>query len=158
MYYAHGGDSFNFSCQGEGNAVLLKSAVIFPFFPDDLTSQTMVQTMQHRNLIAGRIRDSKRLCSGQALLCRSLGLKVPDWDQQQLIAERLELLDTGYRPEQVLQTTRLGIPAGRDEQLPYRFIDAGFANYCTRNPLRVRKSPPVVRILSTSDSTACPHA
>ena len=44
MYYAHGGDSFNFSCQGEGNAVLLKSAVIFPFFPDDLTSQTMVQT------------------------------------------------------------------------------------------------------------------
>lgn len=158
MYYAHGGDSFNFSCQGEGNAVLLKSAVIFPFFPDGPTSQAMVQTMQHRNRIAGRIRDSKRLCSGQTLLCRSLGLKVPDWDQQQLIAERLELLDTGYRPEQVLQTTRLGIPAGRDEQLPYRFIDAGFANYCTRNPLRVRKSPPVVRILSTSDSTACPHA
>ena len=158
MYYAHGGDSFNFSCQGEGNAVLLKSAVIFPFFPDDLTSQTMVQTMQHRNRIAGRIRDSKRLCSGQTLLCRSLGLTVPDWDQQQLIADRLELLDTGYRPEQVLQTTRLGIPAGRDEQLPYRFIDAGFANYCTRNPLRVRKSPPVVRILSTSDSIACPHA
>jgi len=118
----------------------------------------MVQTMQHHNRIAGRIRDSKRLCSGQTLLCRSLGLKVPDWDQQQLIADRLELLDTGYRPEQVLQTTRLGIPAGRDEQLPYRFIDAGFANYCTRNPLRVRKSPPVVRILSTSDSTACPHA
>ena len=118
----------------------------------------MDKTIQHQNLIPGPIRHTKRLCSGQTLLCRSLGLKVPDWDQQQLIADRLELLDTGYRPEQVLQTTRLGIPAGRDEQLPYRFIDAGFANYCTRNPLRVRKSPPVVRILSTSDSIACSHA
>ena len=25
MYYARGGDSLNFSCQGEGNAVLIKS-------------------------------------------------------------------------------------------------------------------------------------
>jgi DNA-3-methyladenine glycosylase len=25
---------------------------------------------------------------------------------------------------------------GRDEQLPYRFVDAGYARHCTRNPLR----------------------
>jgi DNA-3-methyladenine glycosylase len=36
----------------------------------------------------------------------------------------------------VIQTTRLGIPLGRDEQLPYRFVDAGYARHCTRNPLR----------------------
>ena len=30
----------------------------------------------------------------------------------------------------------LGIPAGRDEHLPYRFVDAAFARHCTRNPLR----------------------
>src|SRR3990167_6381914 len=30
MYYARGGDSLNISCQGKGNAVLIKSA--FPFF------------------------------------------------------------------------------------------------------------------------------
>ena len=35
-----------------------------------------------------------------------------------------------------IQTTRLGIPAGRDEYLPYRFVDAAFARHCTRNPLR----------------------
>src|SRR5690348_6382481 len=29
MYYARGGDSFNISCKGEGNAVLIKSG--FPF-------------------------------------------------------------------------------------------------------------------------------
>ena len=63
MYYARGGDSFNFSCQGEGNAVLLKSAVIFPLFSDDPTSQAMVQTMKHGNLIVGLFRFLKRLCS-----------------------------------------------------------------------------------------------
>ncbi|MFP3335892.1 3-methyladenine DNA glycosylase, partial [Pseudomonas sp. SIMBA_064] len=36
----------------------------------------------------------------------------------------------------ILQTTRLGIPSGRDEHLMYRFVDAGYAAYCTRNPLR----------------------
>ena len=154
MYYAHGGDSFNFSCQGEGNAVLLKSAVIFPFFPDDLTSQTMVQTMQHRNRIAGRIRDSKRLCSGQTLLCRSLGLTVPDWDQQQLIADRLELMDTGYRPRSCKPSSWNS--SGRDEQLPLH--RCWLCQLLYSQSIADRKSPPVVRILSTSDSIACPHA
>jgi DNA-3-methyladenine glycosylase len=36
----------------------------------------------------------------------------------------------------IIQTTRLGIPQGRDEHLPYRFVDADFAAHCTRNPLR----------------------
>ena len=29
MYYSRGGDSFNISCRGKGNAVLIKSAVPF---------------------------------------------------------------------------------------------------------------------------------
>src|SRR5690554_3753342 len=43
--------------------------------------------------------------------------------------------DDGYRPEQIIQTTRLGIPLGRDEHLPYRFVDLAYAAFCTRNPL-----------------------
>ena len=39
-------------------------------------------------------------------------------------------------PTQIVQTTRLGIPSGRDEHLPYRFVDAEYARFCTRNPLR----------------------
>src|SRR5687767_2567988 len=33
MYYARGGDSLNISCQGEGNAVLIKSA--FPYLEEN---------------------------------------------------------------------------------------------------------------------------
>ena len=32
--------------------------------------------------------------------------------------------------------TRLGIPAGRDEHLEYRYVDPAYAAWCTRNPLR----------------------
>ena len=42
----------------------------------------------------------------------------------------------GAAPAHVIQTTRLGIPQGRDEHLMYRFVDAAYAPYCTRNPLR----------------------
>ena len=48
---------------------------------------------------------------------------------------RLRVDDIGARPD-IVQTKRLGIPTGRDEHLPYRFVDAGFAAHCTRNPLR----------------------
>jgi len=41
-----------------------------------------------------------------------------------------------WRPSHIVQTTRLGIPHGRDEHLMYRFVDADYAAYCTRNPLR----------------------
>ena len=74
--------------------------------------------------------------SGQTLLCRALGLKVPDWDARRFDPRRLFVEDLGARPERIIQTTRLGIPAGRDEHLPYRFVDAAFARFCTRNPLR----------------------
>jgi DNA-3-methyladenine glycosylase len=38
----------------------------------------------------------------------------------------------GYTPKEIIQTTRLGIPKGRDEHLPYRFIDAAFVAYCSK--------------------------
>jgi DNA-3-methyladenine glycosylase len=38
--------------------------------------------------------------------------------------------------QHIIQTTRLGIPSGRDEHLMYRFVDAAFTRHCTRNPLR----------------------
>ena len=77
-----------------------------------------------------------KLCAGQTLLCKSLGLKVPDWDNQLFTAEHFYVEDCGLVPQEIIQTTRLGITAGRDEHLPYRFVDAEFAGYCTKNPLR----------------------
>lgn len=134
MYYARGGDSLNFSAQGPGNAVLIKSA--YPWL-DGLSDAAALALMQRNNPDAqGAARKPERLCAGQTLLCRALGLKVPEWNARRFDPQRLWVEDIGERPEQMIQTARLGIPNGRDEHLPYRFVEAAYARHCTRNPLR----------------------
>lgn len=133
MYYARGGDSLNISCQGEGNAVLIKSA--FPYFdePADKSSLLIMQTINPPKNGVGK-RPPEKLCAGQTLLCKSLGLKVKEWDQQQFCNERFYIQCVGYAPSCILQTTRLGIPLDRDEHLPYRFVDQKYINFCTKKP------------------------
>ena len=147
MYYARGGDSLNFSCLGDGNAVLVKSG--FPASND----QAMLQKMRQLNPAAwgassSRGRSIDRLCNGQTLLCKSLGLKVPEWDGKELDPNKFRIIqdikNSDVVVKEILQTTRLGIPPGRDEHLEYRFIDAEYVKYCTKNPLTVRKNPPKV--------------
>ena len=134
MYYARGGDSLNFSAHGPGNAVLIKSA--FPWL-DELSGQDSLAQMQRNNPDAqGNPRPEQKLCAGQTLLCKALGLKVPVWDAKCFDPERLWVDDVREKPSRIIQTTRLGIPRGRDEHLMYRFVDADYAAYCTRNPLR----------------------
>ena len=133
MYYARGGDSLNISSAGEGDGVLIKSG--YPVV-DEISGADSLALMRQLNPAAnGDPRKTERLCNGQTLLCRSLHLKVPEWNAQQLDPQRLILDDDGYRPGQIIQTARLGIPLGRDEHLPYRFVDAAYARFCTRNPL-----------------------
>lgn len=134
MYYARGGDSLNFSAHGPGNAVLIKSA--HPWV-DAVSGAESLAIMQRNNPDAqGRPRPPERLCAGQTLLCKALGLRVPDWDAQRFDPQRLFVEDVGEHPAHIIQCARLGIPHGRDEHLPYRFVDATFARHCTRNPLR----------------------
>ncbi len=133
MYYARGGDSLNFSAAGAGNAVLIKSA--HPW-QDELSGPDALACMQALNPRAdGRPRTPQTLCAGQTLLCRSLALKVPDWSGH-FFNEDFFVEDVGAAPHTLVQTTRLGIPLGRDEHLPYRFVDPEFARHATRNPLR----------------------
>jgi len=134
MYYARGKDSLNISCKGKGNAVLIKSAYpITDKFADN------IKIMQKLNpTLSGSIRAEGKLCSGQTLLCQSLNLKVKEWDQQQFSEQFFYFDDIGDTPEKIIQTTRLGIPEGRDEDLQYRFIDYDFARFCTSNPLTKR--------------------
>ena len=140
MYYARGGDSLNVSCRGEGNAVLVKSGVPWLQAPHP---EEMLAAMSWLNpLPGGRPRAWDKLCSGQTLLCRALGLRVPDWDQRQFDPDRLALVDVAQPPARIIQTTRLGIPQGRDGHLPYRFVDHDQARLCTHNPLSRRKGPP----------------
>jgi len=134
MYYARGGDSLNFSAHGPGNAVLIKSG--HPWL-DAISGPASLARMQANNPDAqGRPRPPEKLCAGQTLLCKALGLKVPDWDARRFDWQHLFVEDVGERPTQVVQTTRLGIPLGRDEHLLYRFVDAAYVRQCTRNPLR----------------------
>lgn len=137
MYYARGKDSLNVSCQGEGNAVLIKSA--YPFLETAGQTDDMISFMQSLNPSAsGDPRPIHKLCCGQTLLCRSLDLKVTDWDQQNFDQANFYFANQAYQPEKIIQTRRLGIPQGRDEHLPYRFIDFDYVRYSTSNPLTKR--------------------
>lgn len=137
MYYARGGDSLNFSARGAGNAVLVKSG--HPL-TDDRSPAGSVRVMQRLNPPANGegSRPEARLCSGQTLLCRALGLEVSMWDQREPDPERFFVDDIGYRPEAIIRCHRLGIPAGRDEHLMYRFVDKRYARFATSNPLTRR--------------------
>jgi DNA-3-methyladenine glycosylase len=136
MYYARGGDSLNFSARGEGNGVLIKSGL--PYF-DRVSPRHTLRIMQHLNPApSSGIRHENKLCRGQTLLCRSLALKVPAWNQKAPDRRRFRLDDTGYTPARYVQARRLGIPQGRDEHLPYRFLDLEYARHTTSNPLTKR--------------------
>ncbi|KJJ97469.1 3-methyladenine DNA glycosylase [Pseudomonas sp. 21] len=134
MYYARGGDSLNFSAGGPGNAVLIKSG--HPWL-DRISGDDALACMRQLNPAAdGSERALGKLCNGQTLLCRSMGLKVPEWDAQRFDPQRLFVDDIAEQPALIIQAARLGIPHGRDEHLQYRFVDAAFAPFCTRNPMR----------------------
>ena len=134
MYYARGADSLNFSCRGEGNAVLIKGGL--PFFDRQSPRSRCLPLMQELNPLGERIRPESKLCSGQTLLCKSLHLKVSDWNDRMPEAKRLRLEDVGIPVREVISCPRLGIPPGRDEHLMLRFVDADRIPYATANPLR----------------------
>jgi len=121
MYHSRGGDSLNVSCHGKGNAVLIKAARPYQ---DKKTAKNMLRIMQRLNPQKNSPlpRPINKLCSGQALLCKSLGLKRIVWNQKQFRKNKFCLEDVGFTPKKITRTTRLGIPKGRDEHLPYRFV------------------------------------
>ena len=137
IYYTHGGDTFNFSCQGPRNAVLIKAGIPNP---PELVDSKMLQVMHQRNPINGRKREPRKLCSSQTLFCKALGLKVLDWSQKRLISGTLELSDPEDPPQLIIQTTRLRIPKGKNEHLPLRYLNAGYTGSSTQNPIRSKKN------------------
>ena len=137
MYWSRGGPSLNISALGAGNAVLIKAGV--PYF-DDRSPQETLKVMHRLNPTrGGGTRPQHRLCSGQSLLARCLDLKVAEWSGRSFDAQRFFLEDQGGQPS-LLQTRRLGIPKGRDEHLPWRFVDRRLSRSATRNPLTRRNA------------------
>ena len=134
MYFSRGADSLNISCKGKGNTVLIKSG-----FPIKTNSNfdIMIKIMQNLNPLINKagFRKIEKLCSGQTLLCKSLNLKVKDWDKKQFNLTRFFISDQNDNPGKIISTRRLGITKGRDEHLFYRFIDFRLSKYCSKNPL-----------------------
>lgn len=128
FYYARGKPSFNITCQGLGNAVLVKSA-----FP--VGRPKTIACMQDAFITSTHPapRPMHRLCSGQTLLCQALRLTVPEWNTKTFDLKVFFIGNDGRNPQKIIQTPRLGIPKGRDEHLPYRFIDSEFVAYCTKS-------------------------
>jgi len=136
MYYARGGDSLNFSCKGKGNAVLIKSGYPVAAEINDLRNIKIM--VKNNPTIQGLPRELARLCAGQTLLCKALGLKVAVWDGRKPDPNLFRVVDDAYQPSQIINTSRLGIKPERDGHLHYRFIDGRFAKFCTKNPVSVR--------------------
>jgi DNA-3-methyladenine glycosylase len=136
MYYARGGDSLNFSARGKGNGVLVKSA--YPHL--DSTSPPLTLDIMRSNHTSPREdRAKEKLCNGQTLLCKSLNLKVPEWNQQHLKHNELRLEGLGEAPGSIIKCRRIGIPEGRDHDLMLRFVEEKYSRFCTSNPLTKRK-------------------
>lgn len=129
MYYCRGADSLNISAKGEGNAVLVKSGIPY----EEKNSDRMIHIMQTLNPMknTNKTRSKNKLCSGQTLLCKSLNLKVSNWNQKQFDKKLFYIDDVGYRSQRIIETTRLGIPKGRDEHLLLRFIDEKYMRLST---------------------------
>ena len=138
LYYARGGDSLNISARGDGNAVLIKAGL--PYTDARSGADALAQMYARNPLPNGARRPQHRLCAGQTLLCRAMGLKVPDWWGKTFERGRFWLDDVGDRPECVVRARRMGIPVGRDEHLQLRFIHHAHARATTRNPLTMRSA------------------
>lgn len=67
---------------------------------------------------SGNPRPLEKLCNGQALLYRSLNLKVTDWSQHTFDSDQFYTEDVYSAPETIIQTTRLGIPLGEMNLYP----------------------------------------
>ena len=139
MYYSRGKDSFNISCMGKGNAVLIKSGI--PYL-DSMHSENVIKIMQLNNPLNNGYptRPPMNLCSGQTLLCKSLGITVKKWDQKQFNSNQFFIEDVDIQPRKILKTKRLGIPRVRGEHLLYRFIDFDNVKFSTKNPLTIKNN------------------
>jgi DNA-3-methyladenine glycosylase len=109
-------------------------------FTDAISPLESLERMHGLNPGPQGKRPLERLCAGQTLLCRALDLQVSEWNRRTFDPATFFVEDVGYVPRRLIQARRLGIPMGRDEHLPYRFIDFEFVRSATSNPLTKRRS------------------
>ena len=134
MYHSRAGASLNVSCGTGPEAVLIKAGV--PVV-DEQSPQAALDAMHRMNPAPdGQSRRLEaRLCAGQTLLCRSLGLTVAEWTGRQFVPDRFYIEARKARPC-IIRTLRLGIRPDRDDGRLSRYVDRDLSSSATTNPLR----------------------
>lgn len=134
MYHSRAGASLNVSCGTGPEAVLIKAGL--PVV-DARSPQAALDAMHRLNPApsGGSRRPERRLCAGQTLLCRSLGLTVAAWTGRQFDPERFYVEARKAQPR-IISTLRLGIRPERDDGRRSRYVDRDHARSATSNPLR----------------------
>ena len=134
MYHSRAGASLNVSCGSGPEAVLIKAGL--PVV-DERSPQAALDAMHRLNPAPdGRSRrPERRLCAGQTLLCRSMGLTVSEWTGRQFGRKRFYIGSRKAVPR-IIATRRLGIRPERDDGRRARYVDRTLAGSATINPLR----------------------
>ena len=134
MYHSRAGASLNVSCGTGPEAVLIKAGL--PVV-DERSPQVALDVMHRLNPAPdGRSRrPEQRLCAGQTLLCRSLGLTVVEWTGRQF-DQQCFYVEARAAVPRIIATRRLGIRPERDDGRRSRYVDRRLAGSATINPLR----------------------
>jgi len=131
MYYSRGSDSIGFSTFGDGSSILVKSGI--PFVEGSEGSK-MLSKMHELNPINGRMREDHLLCSGQTIICKSLGLNVKDWNKKKIDEHKFYVEDIGYIPKSLIACRRLGMSMNRNYELLHRVFDAKYSKSISKDP------------------------
>ncbi|NRB46581.1 MAG: DNA-3-methyladenine glycosylase [Saprospiraceae bacterium] len=150
MYLSRGGDSLNVSVQEEGHVVLIKSAR--PWVDERSGGESFAKMHKLNPGSKGRRKDHK-LLSGQALLARSLDLRLSDWNGKSFDPAAFFIEDVNYRPASIIRCRRLGLPADWAPDLMLRYVDEAHVHSATQNPLgkRVWREGPDYQRLTWKD-------
>ena len=134
MYHSRAGASLNVSCGIGPEAVLIKAGV--PVV-DDISPRAALDAMHRLNPgpDGQSRRPERRLCAGQTLLCRSLGLTVAEWTGRQFDPCQF-YIEARVSQRRIVSTIRLGIRPERDDGRRSRYVDRELAGSATTNPLR----------------------
>ncbi|HCU73355.1 MAG TPA: 3-methyladenine DNA glycosylase [Chloroflexi bacterium] len=152
MYHSRGGASLNISCDSGPAAVLIKAGIPIT---DDISPTKALAVMHKNNPSPDKTiqRPTKRLCSGQALLCRALRLSVPEWSGKAFDRKRL-YIEARAAPPPIIATARLGIRSDRDDGRQTRFIHGTLAHAATSDPRTRRASTPGIDYVELPPSTS----
>jgi DNA-3-methyladenine glycosylase len=113
----------NISCLPAGDAGCVLIRALEPVSG----MQEMAKARGLDDLDLSAVRDLRKLASGPGKLCEALGITRPRDSDKDMVspASDLQVMDDGFRPEEIAVTQRIGIT--KSAEMPLRYVIAGNA-------------------------------